>query len=262
MTNLYALGWTEHSVGSQNIRCMAIIQQLLGNMGMAGGGINALRGHANVQGITDFALYAQNLPGYVSAPTDADPDRTTYLSKRTPKALRPGQMNFVQNFPKWHTSLAKAWWGDAATKENDFAYDYFPKLGGASDVLSIFNAMYEGKINGFFCQGFNPLASVANKKKVSDAMAKLKYMVVMDPLATDTSEYWKPHGEFNEVDPAKIPTEVFRLPTTLFAETAGTFTNSGRVIQWRWKAADGPGDSNQLLGMAEAQLLYELLAAH
>ncbi len=243
MTNLYALGWTEHSVGSQNIRCMAIIQQLLGNMGMAGGGINALRGHANVQGITDFALYAQNLPGYVSAPTDADPDRTTYLTKRTPKALRPGQMNFAQNFPKWHTSLAKAWWGDAATKDNDFAYDYFPKLGGASDVLSIFNAMYEGKINGFFCQGFNPLASVANKKKVSDGLSKLKYMVVMDPLATDTSEYWKPHGEFNEVDPAKIPTEVFRLPTTLFAETAGTFTNSGRVIQWRWKAADGPGDA-------------------
>ena len=243
MTNLYALGWTEHSVGSQNIRCMAIIQQLLGNMGMAGGGINALRGHANVQGITDFALYAQVLPGYVSAPTDADIDRKTYLDKRTPKTLRPGQMNFGQNFAKWHTSLAKAWWGDAATKDNDFAYDYFPKLSGASDVLSIFNAMYDGKINGFFCQGFNPLASVANKKKVSDALSKLKYMVVMDPLATDTSEYWKPHGEFNEVDPAKIPTEVFRLPTSLFAETAGTFTNSGRVIQWRWKAADAPGDS-------------------
>ena len=243
MTNLYALGWTEHSVGSQNIRCMAIIQLLLGNMGMAGGGINALRGHANVQGITDFALYAQNLPGYLSAPTDADTTRDEFLAKRTPKALRPGQMNFQQNFPKWFTSLCKSWWGDAATKDNAFAYDYLPKLGGASDVLSIFNSMYEGQINGFFCQGFNPLASVAHKKKVSDALAKLKYMVVMDPLATDTSEFWKPHGEFNEVDPAKIQTEVFRLPTTLFAETAGTFTNSGRVIQWRWKSADGPGDA-------------------
>ena len=243
MSNLYALGWTEHSVGSQNIRCMAIIQLLLGNMGMAGGGINALRGHANVQGITDFALYAQTLPGYLGAPTDADPDRTTYLGKRTPKPLRPGQMNFPQNFPKWFTSLSKAWYGNNATKENDFAFDYFPKLGGASDVLSIFHAMYEGKINGFFCQGFNPLASVANKKKVGDGLAKLKYMVVMDPLATDTSEFWKPHGEFNEVDPSKIATEVFRLPTTLFAENAGTFTNSGRVVQWRWKAADGPGEA-------------------
>jgi formate dehydrogenase-N alpha subunit len=243
MTNLYALGWTEHSVGSQNIRCMAIIQQLLGNMGMAGGGINALRGHANVQGITDFALYAQNLPGYMSAPTDADTDYKTYLEKRTPKPLRPGQMNFPQNFPKWQISLMKAWYGDAATKDNDFAYDYLPKLGGASDVLSIFNAMYEGKMNGFFCQGFNPLASVANKKKVGDALAKLKYMVVIDPLATDTSEFWKSYGEFNEVDPAKVPTEVFRLPASLFAEQTGCFTNSGRVVQWHWKAADGPGDS-------------------
>jgi len=243
MTNLYALGWTEHSVGSQNIRTMAIIQQLLGNMGMAGGGINALRGHANVQGITDFALYAQTLPGYLGAPGDADPDRKTYLEKRTPKPLRPGQMNFPQNFPKWHTSLMKAWYGNAATKENDFAYDYVPKLGGASDVLSIFEQMHQGKINGFFCQGFNPLASVANKKKVGDAMAKLKFLVVIDPLATDTSEFWKPFGEFNEVDPKKIQTEVFRLPANLFAEQAGTFTNSGRVVQWHWKAADGPGDS-------------------
>jgi len=243
MTSLYALGWTEHSVGSQNIRCMAIIQQLLGNMGMAGGGIGALRGHANVQGITDMCLYAQNLPGYLKAPTDADKDRETYLAARTPKPLRPGQMNFPQNFPKWFTSLCKAWWGDAATKENGFAYDYLPKLGGASDTLSIFNAMYEGKINGFFCQGFNPLASVPNKKKVGDGLAKLKWLVIMDPLATDTSEFWKPHGEFNDVKPAEIQTEVFRLPTSLFAETAGTFTNSGRVIQWRWKAADAPGDS-------------------
>lgn len=243
MTSLYALGWTEHSVGSQNIRCMAIIQQLLGNMGRPGGGINALRGHSNVQGITDLALYAQNLPGYMSAPTDADIDRTTYLGKRTPKALRPGQMNYYQNYPKWFTSLCKAWWGNAASAENDFAYDYLPKLGGDSDVLSIFNDMYEGRITGLFCQGFNPLASVANKRKVSDALAKLKYMVVMDPLATDTSEFWMPHGEFNEVDPTKIETEVFRLPTTLFAENSGTFTNSGRVLQWRWKAADAPGDA-------------------
>ncbi len=243
MTNLYALGWTEHSVGSQNIRCMAIIQLLLGNMGMAGGGINALRGHANVQGITDFALYAQNLPGYLAAPSDAEPDLKTFLEKKTPKTLRPGQMNFGQNLPKWYVSLHKAWWGDAATKDNGFAYDFMPKLGGASDVLSIFDQMYQGKIHGFLCQGFNPLASVANKKKVGDALAKLKYMVVMDPLATDTSEFWKPHGEFNDVKPEEIQTEVFRLPTTLFAETTGSFTNSGRVIQWRWKAADGPGDA-------------------
>jgi anaerobic selenocysteine-containing dehydrogenase len=120
-------------------------------------------------------------------------------------------------------------------------YDWLPKKDGAYDALAIFERMHQGKMNGFFCQGFNPLASVANKKKVGDALAKLKYLVIIDPLATDTSEFWKNYGEFNEVDPAKIQTEVFRLPANLFAEETGSFTNSGRVIQWHWKAADGPG---------------------
>ncbi len=243
MTICYALGWTQHSVGSQNIRTMAIIQTLLGNMGMAGGGINALRGHANVQGITDMCLYSENLPGYISAPTDADVDRKTYLEKRTPKPLRPNQMNFPQNFPKWFTSLQKAWYGNAATDKNDYGYEWLPKRDGAYDVLAIFERMHQGKMNGFVCQGFNPLASVSNKKKVGDALAKLKYLVVIDPLVTDTSEFWKNHGELNEVDASKIPTEVFRLPADCFAEDTGSFTNSGRVIQWHWKAADGPGES-------------------
>ena len=243
MTICYALGWTQHSVGSQNIRTMAIIQTLLGNMGMAGGGINALRGHANVQGITDMCLYSEVLPGYMSAPMDADVDRKTYLEKRTPKALRPNQMNFPQNFPKWFTSLQKAWYGNAATDKNDYCYDWLPKRDGAYDVLAIFERMHQGKINGFICQGFNPLAAVSNKKKVGDALAKLKFLVIIDPLVTDTSEFWKNHGEFNEVDASKIATEVFRLPADCFAEDTGSFTNSGRVIQWHWKAANGPGES-------------------
>jgi formate dehydrogenase major subunit len=243
MTILYALGWTQHSKGSQNIRTMAIIQTLLGNMGMAGGGINALRGHANVQGITDQCLFGASLPGYLTSPTDADVDRKTYLEKRTPKALRPNQMNFGQNYPKWFTSLQKAWWGNAATAENDFAYNWLPKIDGAYDVLALFEKMHQGKMNGFVCQGFNPLASVSNKKKVGDALAKLKYLVVIDPLATDTSEFWKNYADFNEADSSKIQTEVIRLPANLFAEDTGSFTNSGRVIQWHWKAADGPGES-------------------
>ena len=116
MTILYALGWTQHSVGSQNIRTMAMIQLLLGNMGRAGGGVNALRGHANVQGVTDMCAYSEVLPGYLSAPTDADDTREKYNAARTPKALRPNQMNFAQNFAKWHVSLQKAWFGDNATE--------------------------------------------------------------------------------------------------------------------------------------------------
>jgi formate dehydrogenase-N alpha subunit len=243
MTICYALGWTQHTVGSQNIRTMAMIQLLLGNMGMAGGGINALRGHSNVQGITDMCAYSETLPGYMGAPTDADVDRKTYLEKRTPKALRPNQMNFPQNFPKWFTSLQKAWFGAAATPANDFGYDWLPKRDAAYDVLAIFERMHQGKMNGFVCQGFNPLAAVPNKRKVGDALAKLKYLVIIDPLVTDTSEFWKDHGELNAVDAAKVQTEVFRLPCNLFAEETGSYTNSGRVVQWHWQAAEGPGES-------------------
>jgi formate dehydrogenase major subunit len=243
MTILYALGWTQHSVGSQNIRTMAMIQLLLGNMGRPGGGVNALRGHANVQGITDMCAYSDVLSGYLSAPTDADVDRQTYLKARTPKPLRPNQMAFTQNFPKWHTSLMKAYFGAAATAENNFAYDWVPKRDGAYDVLSMFERMHQGKMNGFLCQGFNPLAALPNKKKVSNAFAKLKYLVVIDPLETETSEFWKNYGPLNDVDATKVTTEVFRLPAACFAEEQGTFTNSSRVISWKERAVDPPGEA-------------------
>ena len=243
MTIMYALGWTQHSTGSQNIRTMAMIQLLLGNMGRAGGGVNALRGHANVQGITDMCLYSEVLPGYLGAPTDADETREKYVAARTPKALRPGQMNFPQNFPKWHVSQQKAWYGEAATKDNDFAYDWLPKRDTGYDVLAIFDRMFNGRMNGFLCQGFNPIAAVPNKKKLGTAFSKLKYLVIMDPLRTETSEFWKNYGEFNNVDPAQIQTEVFRLPASCFAEDVGSFTNSSRQIQWHGKAVDPPGEA-------------------
>ena len=243
MTICYALGWTQHSVGSQNIRTMAMIQLLLGNMGRPGGGVNALRGHANVQGITDMNAYSEVLSGYMSAPSDADTNRTDYLARRSPKPLRPNQMSFPQNFPKWHTSLMKAYYGDAATAENDFGYDWIPKRDGGYDILHMFELMHQGKMNGFLVQGFNPIAAVPNKKKLSTALAKLKYLVVMDPLETETSEFWKNFGPLNDVDPKAIQTEVFRFPTSCFAEETGTFTNSSRVIAWKEKAVDPPGEA-------------------
>src|SRR5690606_4667114 len=193
-TIMYALGWTQHSVGSQNIRTMAMIQLLLGNMGRPGGGVNALRGHANVQGITDMCAYSEVLSGYMGAPTDADADYRAYLAKYSPKPLRPNQMSYWQNFPKFHVSLMKAYYGPAATKENNFAYDWVPKSDGPYDVLAIFERMHQGKMTGFISMGFNPLASVPNKKKLSAALAKLKYLVVIDPLETETSEFWKNFG--------------------------------------------------------------------
>ena len=242
-TILYALGWTQHSVGSQNIRTMAMIQLLLGNMGRPGGGVNALRGHANVQGVTDMNAYSEVLSGYLGAPIDADDTREKYLAVRTGKPLRPNQMAFTQNFPKWFTSLMKSYYGAAATEENGFAYDWIPKRDAGYDILHIFELMHQGKMNGFLVQGFNPLAAVPNKKKLSIALAKLKYLVVMDPLETETSEFWKNFGPLNDVKPAEIKTEVFRLPTSCFAEETASFTNSSRVISWKEKAIDPPGEA-------------------
>jgi formate dehydrogenase major subunit len=243
MTSLYALGWTQHTVGSQNIRAIACIQLLLGNMGLPGGGVNALRGHSNIQGLTDLGVMSHLLPGYLGLPTEKEPDLKTFLEKRTPKAVRPGQMNYLQNFPKFFVSLLKAWFGAEATKENDFHFDWLPKNDRTYDILASFEMMFQGKINGYFCQGFNPLASVPDKGKLSMALAKLKYMVVIDPLITETSTFWQNKGEFNDVDSKAIQTEVFRLPSTCFAEEDGSLTNSGRQLQWHWKAAEPPGEA-------------------
>lgn len=243
MTICYALGWTQHSHGSQNIRTMAMIQLLLGNIGRPGGGVNALRGHANVQGITDMCTFSANLPGYMLAPTEADTNYADFAARRTPKPLRPNQVNYWKNFPNFFVSLQKAWWGDAAVKENDWAFDYLPKRDGAYDVMDTIERIHQGKIHGFIMQGFNPLAALPNKKKVGAALAKLKYMVVIDPLRTDTSEFWRNFGELNNVKPEEIQTEVIRLPSSCFAEDPGTFTNSGRVIQWHWAGAAPPGEA-------------------
>ncbi len=243
MTILYALGWTQHSTGSQNIRSMAMIQLLLGNIGRVGGGVNALRGHSNVQGITDMNLVSGVMPGYLRMAADEEQDFQGFLAKRALKPLRPNQMSYWQNFPKFWVSLAKTFYGNAATKENDFAYHWFPKYDKPYDVLQMFERMHNGEMNGFICQGFNPLAAVPCLQKVSAALSKLKYLVVIDPLSTETAEFWRDHGELNSVDASKIQTEVFRLPANCFAEETGSYTNSGRVLQWHWGAADGPGDA-------------------
>jgi len=253
MTSLYALGWTQHTVGSQNVRSIGIVQLLLGNMGMSGGGINALRGHSNIQGLTDLGLLSHALPGYLTLPTDDDPDLKTYLEKRTLKPLRPGQLNYWSNYPKFFVSLMKSWFGSAATKENDFAYDYLPKIDAPYDVLRVTELMSKGKVNGYVCQGFNPLASFPDKGKVAAGLAKLRFLVVIDPLATETSEFWRNHGEFNDVDPAKIETEVFRLPSTCFAEEDGSLVSSSRWLQWHWKAAEPPGEAK-----ADPEIVGEL----
>src|SRR5215475_10709689 len=244
MTSMYALGWTQHSKGSQNIRAMAMLQLILGNIGMRGGGMNALRGHSNIQGLTDIGLMSNLIPGYLTLPTEKETDLATYMSTRGFKPMRPGQMSFWQNYKKFFVSFQKSMWGEAATADNNFAYDYLPKLDvPAYDVLRAFELMHLGKMNGYFCQGFNPLLSFPNRTKLTAALSKLKFLVTMDPLDTETSRFWENHGEHNDVDPSKIQTEVIQLPSTCFAEDEGSLVNSGRWLQWHWPGGDPPGEA-------------------
>ncbi len=244
MTSMYALGWTQHSKGSQNIRNMAMLQLILGNIGVRGGGMNALRGHSNIQGLTDLGLMSHLLPGYLDIPRDGAPNLDKYMSTHLFKPLLPNQTSYWQNYRKFFVSFQKAMWGAAATKDNDWAYDYLPKLDVDSyDILRAFELMHQGKINGYFCQGFNPLMAFPNRHKLTTALSKLKWLVIMDPLDTETSRFWENHGEFNDVDTANIQTEVIQLPTTCFAEDTGSLTNSGRWLQWHWAGGTPPGEA-------------------
>ena len=242
-TMMYALGWTQHSIGAQILRCAAMVQLLCGNIGVAGGGMNALRGHSNIQGLTDLGLLSSSLPGYLTLPMQAEQEYQGYITSRTQKPMRANQMSYWQNYPKFHVSLMKSWYGANATAENNWCYDYLPKLDKQYDMLQIFQLMNEGKVNGYIAQGFNPIAALANSTRVRDGLSKLKFLVVMDPLATETSEFWKNFGEYNDIDTASVQTEVFRLPTTCFAEEDGAVVSSSRVLQWHWKAAEPPGEA-------------------
>ncbi len=256
-TVLYALGWTQHTTGSQNIRTMAMIQLLLGNIGMPGGGVNALRGHSNIQGLSDLGLLSTSLPGYLTLPSEkAHPTLADYLAKNTPKALQPGQFNYWGNTPKFFVSLMKWFWGDNATRANDWGYDWLPKWDKLYDTLHMVELMYQGKMNGFIVQGFNPLTSMPDTRKTVQAFSKLKYMVVIDPITTETSSFWQNHGDANDVDPSQIQTEVFRLPSTCFAEEDGSIVNSARWLQWHWKGAEPPGEAKP-----DQEILGEIFTA-
>lgn len=244
MTILYALGWTQHTIGSQIIRTGAMVQLLLGNMGMPGGGVNALRGHSNIQGLTDIGLLSNLLTGYMGLPAAELQRYEDYIKVRTKQPLLPGEVSYWKHYDRFFISLMKDWYGDLATAENDWLYDWLPKLSQPLyDVLYAVNEMAKGEMTGAVCQGFNILASFPHKDKVLEGLSKLKYFVIMDPLEVETGEFWKNYGEYNPVDPATIGTEVFRLPTTCFAEDDGSITNSSRWLQWHVKAAPGPGES-------------------
>jgi formate dehydrogenase major subunit len=239
-TIMYAMGWTQHTVGVQNIRAMSIIQLLLGNMGIPGGGVNALRGESNVQGSTDQALLFHILPGYLRMPLAPQQTLEDYF-KPVPTTKDPRSVNWWSNFPKYSISLLKSFWGDKATKENNFGYAWLPKLepGQNCSWLNLFDVMYAGGIKGFFSWGQNPACSGANAFKVRQALTKLDWMVNVNIFDNETGSFWKGPG----MDPKSIKTEVFMLPCAASIEKEGSISNSGRWAQWRYKAVDAPGDA-------------------
>jgi formate dehydrogenase major subunit len=244
-TIIYAVGWTQHSFGTQIIRTACVIQLLLGNIGRAGGGVNALRGHSNIQGATDMAGIFDILPGYLKMPNPADVDLATYLKRSTPLVSKPDpwdSFNYWSNTSKFAVSLLKALYGPAATKENDFAFHYLPKIDRNYSWVNIWNDMYEGKIKGIFAFGMNGVMIGPNSNKNIDALKKADWLVVCEIYPDETSEFWRAPG-ISADDMKKINTTVYRLPGAGFAEKDGTFVNSARWLQWKNVAVPPPGQA-------------------
>ncbi len=238
-TFVYAMGWTQKTYGPQTIGAGAMLQQLLGNMGRPGGGVLALRGHANVQGATDIPTLYHSIHGYMAAPTALKKHDTLddYLKAETVPT------GYWANQPKFMVSYLKSMYGDAATKENDFGYDWHPKVTGDHSDLPIFLDMADGKIKGMFAVGQNPATSI-NARVKRTGLSRLEWLVVKENFETETAAFWyrAPEVQSGQWKVEDIKTEVFLFPSAQVAETEGSFTNTQRLIQWHEKAADPPGD--------------------
>lgn len=228
---LYALGQTQHTYGAQNTRAMSVCQLLLGNIGIPGGGLNALRGEPNVQGATDMGMLVNELPGYLKWPNDSA--RSSLRKWLEGETYSDG---YYTNKPKFLVSFLKEWFGDAATVENDYGYDWLPKVPSSPDftIMSTFELMNQGIIKGYFNWGMNPCHSAPNASFVRKSMAKLDWLVVADQVITESASFWKAP----DMKPEEINTEVYFLPCALIYEKPGTIANSGRWLQWRYQAVE------------------------
>ncbi|HQO77557.1 MAG TPA: formate dehydrogenase-N subunit alpha, partial [Thermodesulfobacteriota bacterium] len=238
-TVLYAMGWTQHTVGVQNIRAMSILQLLLGNMGMAGGGINAMRGESNVQGSTDHGLLFHIYPGYLKAVKASLPGFKDYLTANTPVFADPMSANWWQNYPKYAASFLREMYGPDVPL--DQAYQYLPKIDDGVDYswMTIFDQLYQGKLTGFFAWGQNPACSGPNANKTREGLKKLDWLVNVNIFDNETASFWQGPG----MNPKEIKTEVFMLPCAASYEKEGSLSNSGRWMQWRYKASNPPGSA-------------------
>src|SRR5947209_6880373 len=233
---VYAVGWTQHTTGVQIIRAAGILQLLLGNIGRPGGGIMAMRGHASIQGSTDVSTLYDLLPGYLPQPA-ADAAHDTLDGYVAHEGLGTG---YWANFRKFIVSLLKAWYGDAATAENDFGFPWLRRIDDNYSQLPTFDRMARGAMKGYLLFGQNPGGGGPNAKLHRAGLRNLDWLVVLDWFETESAAFWKsdPGGP----PAAEIKTEVFFLPAASGPEKDGTFTNTQRLLQWHDKAVDPPGD--------------------
>ena len=238
---VYSVGWTQHSVGVQYIRTGAILQLLLGNMGRPGGGIMALRGHASIQGSTDIPTLFNILPGYLPMPNAEDHQS---LDDWIGAVRKPGAKGFWANAGAYGVNLLKAYWGDAATPENDFCFDYLPKITGDHGTYRTVLDMIDGKVKGYFLLGQNPAVGSAHGRAQRLGMANLDWLVVRDLFEIESATFWKnsPEIETGEIVPEECRTEVFLMPAASHVEKSGTFTQTQRMLQWREQAVEPEGD--------------------
>lgn len=237
---VYAVGWTQHTVGVQYIRTAAIIQQLLGNMGRPGGGIMALRGHASIQGSTDIPTLYNILPGYIPMP---HAHKTSGLDKFVERdSAKTGGWGKMKAYM---VSLLKAWWGEHATKENDFCFDYLPRISGDHSAYRTAMGMLDGTVKGYFLLGENPAVGSANSRMHRFALANLDWLVVRDFSEIESAAFWYdgPEIEKGELKTEEIKTEIFLMPAAAHTEKDGSFTNTQRLLQWHHKAIDPRGDA-------------------
>jgi formate dehydrogenase major subunit len=246
----YAVGWTQHSIGVQYIRTAAIIQLLLGNIGRPGGGILALRGHASIQGSTDIPTLYNLLPGYLPMPKASfDTQLEKYIEHNE------SESGWWSEFPKYFVSLLKAWFGDAATKDNDWCYEYLPHLSGDHSHMNTVADMADGLVKGYFVMGENPTVGSMHGAFHRAGLRRAEWVVVRDFAPTETAEFWRDAPEIaaGEIRPEDIATEVFFFPAAAHTEKDGTFTNTQRLLQWHWTALDPPGDCR-----SELHFMYHL----
>jgi len=258
-TIMYAMGTTQHTYGVQNIRTYAMVQLLLANMGVTGGGVNALRGTSNVQGSTDMCLLSHILPGYLAVPADSDTSLEAYLNRATPATVTPVGLagdksaNWWSNYKKYMVSLLAAWYGSEVQTNPDACFHRLPKVKSGKNYthIAMFEAMGKGEIEGLWCWGQNPAVGGPDSNAERTALGKLKWLVVTDIWKTETAEFWRRPG----VNPADIDTEVIVLPAACSYEKQGSISNSGRWAQWRWQAMEPVGEAKPDLAITSMVIL-------